>query len=98
MRLTYRTMMVLAAIAEHPGASNRRVAEVAGVIDQGQISKLLSRLAGLDLIEDHSCGQEEKGAANAWWLTHHGTQIVCSVRATGFGWYSANGGFAGRYS
>ena len=33
-----------AAIAQYPGASNREVAERAGIVDQGQISKLLSRL------------------------------------------------------
>jgi AcrR family transcriptional regulator len=82
MRLTYRTVMVLAAIAQHPGASNREIAEVAGVTDQGQISKLLSRLAGLDLIENHGYGQE-KGAANAWRLTARGTQVVKATRPRG---------------
>jgi len=74
--------MVLAAIAQHPGASNREIAEVAGVTDQGQISKLLSRLAGLDLIENHGYGQE-KGAANAWRLTARGTQVVKATRPRG---------------
>ncbi len=41
MRLTYRTVLVLNAIAEHPGASNRAIAENAGVIDQGQILEAL---------------------------------------------------------
>ena len=49
MRLTYRTARVLACIAERPGASNRVVAEHAGVADPGQISKLLRRLEGLGL-------------------------------------------------
>ena len=45
MRITYRTVRVLMAIAERPGASNRLVAaEAAGISDQGQISKLLARL------------------------------------------------------
>jgi len=79
MRVTYRTVMVLAAIAENPGASNRRVSEVAGIVDQGQISKLLSRLAGLGLIENHGYGQE-RGEANAWRLTYRGTQIARSAR------------------
>ena len=82
MRLTYRTVTVLAAIAEHPDASNRAVAEVAGVADQGQISKLLSRLAGLELIENHGYGQE-KGAANAWRLTGRGTKVVQATRPRG---------------
>lgn len=79
MRLTYRTVLVLNAIAEHPGASNRAIAENAGVIDQGQISKLLGRLARLDLIKNHGWGQE-KGAANAWQLTPRGAQIARSAR------------------
>jgi AcrR family transcriptional regulator len=43
-RLTYRTVRVLRAIAEQPAASNREVAERAGIVDQGQISKILTRL------------------------------------------------------
>ena len=82
MRLTHRTMMVLAAIADRPGASNREIAEAAEVTDQGQISKLLSRLAGQDLIENHGYGQM-KGAANAWRLTSRGTQIVQATRPRG---------------
>src|SRR5580704_8258881 len=39
MRLTYRTVRVLLAIAEQPGASNRQIAVGAGITDQGQISK-----------------------------------------------------------
>jgi AcrR family transcriptional regulator len=37
MRLTYRTVRVLLAVAANPGASNRMVADGAGVEDQGQI-------------------------------------------------------------
>jgi hypothetical protein len=74
MRLTYRTVRVLTVIAAHPGASNRRVAESSGIVDQGQISKLLSRLARLDLLENVGEGQE-KGAANAWRLTASGARL-----------------------
>ena len=38
LRLTYRTMSVLEAIAAQPGLSNIQVSEGAGVTDQGQIS------------------------------------------------------------
>jgi AcrR family transcriptional regulator len=82
MRLTYRTVTVLAAIAENPGASNRQVADIAGIVDQGQVSKLLSRLAGLDLIENHGFGQA-KGAANAWRLTGRGTRVVQATNPRG---------------
>jgi hypothetical protein len=50
MRLTYRTVRVLTVISEHPGASNREIAEGSGIVDQGQISKLLTRLSRLELI------------------------------------------------
>jgi AcrR family transcriptional regulator/DNA-binding MarR family transcriptional regulator len=74
MRITYRTLQVLAVIANHPGASNRQIADGAGVHDQGQISKLLTRLERLGLIHNTSQGQP-KGAPNAWTLTPHGQQV-----------------------
>jgi AcrR family transcriptional regulator/DNA-binding MarR family transcriptional regulator len=79
MRLTYRTVRVLMVIAEHPGASNREIAEGSGIIDQGQISKLLNRLARLKLVENLGEGQE-KGAANAWHLTPRGAQVERATR------------------
>jgi len=79
MRLTYRTVRVLTVIAGHPGASNREIAEGSGIVDQGQISKLLNRLAGLNLLENHGEGQE-KGAANAWHLTARGAEVEKATR------------------
>ncbi len=79
VRLTYRTVRVLMALAEHPGASNREVAEGAGIVDQGQICKLLGRLARLGLIENRGEGQQ-KGAANAWRLTARGAEIERAAR------------------
>jgi AcrR family transcriptional regulator/DNA-binding MarR family transcriptional regulator len=79
MRLTYRTVRVLMVIAEHPAASNREIAEGSGIIDQGQISKLLNRLARLKLVENLGEGQE-KGAANAWYLTPRGAQVERATR------------------
>jgi AcrR family transcriptional regulator/DNA-binding MarR family transcriptional regulator len=75
MRLTYRTVRVLVAIGGRPGASNREVAEASDIADQGQISKLLNRLARLELIENHGAGQA-KGGTNAWQLTGRGEQLV----------------------
>jgi AcrR family transcriptional regulator/DNA-binding MarR family transcriptional regulator len=74
MRLTYRTVRVLTVIGEQPGASNRQIAEHSGIVDQGQISKLLNRLARLSLVENLGEGQE-RGAANAWHLTARGAQV-----------------------
>jgi AcrR family transcriptional regulator/DNA-binding MarR family transcriptional regulator len=79
MRLTYRTVRVLVVIAEHPGASNREIAERSGVADQGQISKLLSRLARLELVENTGDGQE-KGGSNAWHLTPRGARVERATR------------------
>jgi AcrR family transcriptional regulator len=78
MRLTYRTLRVLAAIAAGPGASNRLVADAAGVADQGQISKLLARLEALGLICNNGSGQA-KGEPNAWSLTIRGTEVARSI-------------------
>jgi AcrR family transcriptional regulator len=79
MRLTYRTVRVLMVIAEHPGASNREIAEGSGIADQGQISKLLTRLARLKLVENTGEGQE-RGASNAWNLTERGVQVEHATR------------------
>jgi AcrR family transcriptional regulator len=78
MRLTYRTLRVLGAIAEHPGASNRHSGEGAGVHDQGQISKLLARLEHLGLIENTGQGHA-KGEPNAWTLTQRGEEIQAQI-------------------
>lgn len=79
MRLTYRTMRVLLAIADEAGASNRQVADAAGVADQGQISKLLTRLEHLGLIANRS-GGHARGEPNAWSLTPRGQEIEYAVR------------------
>jgi AcrR family transcriptional regulator len=81
MRLTYRTMLVLEVIEQHPGSSNRRIAQVAGVTDQGQISKLLGRLERLGLIENNQPESHLKGEPNAWTLTSTGAQVVHALRA-----------------
>jgi AcrR family transcriptional regulator/DNA-binding MarR family transcriptional regulator len=74
MRVTYRTMRVLVAVSEQPGTSNREIAHASGVTDQGQISKLMTRLERLHLVENRGPGQE-RGAANAWYLTPRGTEL-----------------------
>lgn len=79
MRLTYRTVRVLMALAEFPGASNRELAERSDIADQGQISKLLTRLARLGLVTNVGEGQE-KGMSNSWHLTDRGAQIERATR------------------
>jgi AcrR family transcriptional regulator len=74
MRLTYRTVRVLMAISQTPGASNRRLADASGVHDQGQISKLLGRLQTLGLIQNTGIGAA-RGEPNAWQLTPKGREV-----------------------
>ncbi len=80
MRLTYRTVRVLMAVAEHPGASNRLVADTAEITDQGQISKLLTRLQRAGMITHTGLGPGQ-GAPNSWTLTPSGREVTDSVRA-----------------
>jgi AcrR family transcriptional regulator len=81
MRITYRTLRVLGAIADHPGASNRTVGEAADTYDQGQISKLLARLEKLGLIANSSGnGHRPTGEPNAWRLTRRGGEIERALR------------------
>jgi AcrR family transcriptional regulator len=74
MRLTYRTVRILTALAANPGGSNRQIALAAGIDDQGQASKLLARLKQLDLAENMGIGQV-RGAPNAWMLTEKGIEV-----------------------
>ena len=74
MRLTYRTVRVLLAIAAKQGMSNREIGVAAGIADQGQISKLLNRLERLGLVENSGPGQV-RGASNAWSLTKKGFEV-----------------------
>lgn len=82
MRLTYRTLRVLSAIAERPGASNRLIGDLAGTSDQGQISKLLARLEKLGLVANSGQGQAY-GEANAWRLTELGEEVKQATHVAG---------------
>jgi AcrR family transcriptional regulator len=80
MRLTYRTARALEAVADSPGVSNRKIGEHSGIADQGQISRLLSRLQRLDLVANGGEGHA-RGEANAWTLTEMGRRVVHSIEA-----------------
>ena len=82
MRLTYRTARVLECVAERPGASNREVAERAGIHDPGQVSKLLARLRRLGLLANSGAGHM-KGEPNAWRLTALGERVTAQLSLTG---------------
>jgi AcrR family transcriptional regulator len=79
MRLTYRTVTVLGVIASRPGLNNAQISRHADVTDQGQISRLLRRLAGLQLIEDHGAGGS--GSLKAWRLTHRGEAVARTINS-----------------
>jgi AcrR family transcriptional regulator len=80
MRLTYRTARVLLAIAEQPASSSRRVGDAAGINDQGQVSKLLSRLENLGLIRNRA-GAVGRGEPNAWTLSAKGRDVEHAIRS-----------------
>jgi AcrR family transcriptional regulator len=79
MRLTYRTMRVINAVAAHPGGSNRVIARAADIGDQGQISKLLMRLRKLGLVENRAV--PVKGEPNAWFLSANGERVERLLRS-----------------
>ena len=74
-RVTYRTARALNAIAASPGASNRNIALAAGIKDPGQISRLLTRLQNLGLIQNRGGGP----AGNAWHLTDEGRALSGTI-------------------
>jgi AcrR family transcriptional regulator/DNA-binding MarR family transcriptional regulator len=77
-RPTLRTFAVLSAIAERPGLNNREVSDCAGIVDQGQISRLLWRLEDLGLAQN--TGGHEQGTPKAWSLTPLGEQALHASR------------------
>jgi hypothetical protein len=75
---TRRTRLVLRAVGASPRSSNREVAQAAGLVDEGQASKLLRRLAERGLIENVGSGQAG-GRCNAWLLTSHGERTLARL-------------------
>jgi AcrR family transcriptional regulator/DNA-binding MarR family transcriptional regulator len=78
IRFTYRTARVLDTIASEPGASNRYIADSSGVVDEGQMSRLLRRLDSCGLIQNRGQGHT-KGEPNAWTLTERGQAIHAAI-------------------
>ncbi|HEY8304312.1 MAG TPA: helix-turn-helix domain-containing protein [Solirubrobacteraceae bacterium] len=81
MRLTYRTVRVLEALGQHPGQSNRQVAELVDIVDQGQMSKLLARLARAGLLQNTATGAHDRGEPNHWTLSPAGQQLTRTINA-----------------
>jgi DNA-binding MarR family transcriptional regulator len=78
VRLTHRTARTLLAIRARPGSNNRVVSLAAGIVDQGQCSKLLRRLERAGLIEND--GAIRPGTPNAWRLTERGEAAAAFVQ------------------
>jgi len=83
MRVTYRTLKVLAIVAARPGLSNIEISERAGISDQGQISKLLARLSRLGLMQNTGEGHAV-GGPNAWHLTPRGNAVERALKRESF--------------
>lgn len=85
IRLTYRTAMVLRAVAElgvsGTSPSNREIAEYAGIRDAGQASKLLTRLERHRLLANTAAGANGLGERNAWVLTAEGERLARTIGA-----------------
>ena len=62
------------AVGGCPGVNNREISEVMRVADQGQISRLMSRLQEQGLVENEGVGGQ--GAPKAWHLTPEGEQVI----------------------
>lgn len=81
-RVTYRTVSVIDAVARCPGASNRKIAKLAGLTDESHISRILRRLEGLGVVARDGGGAHAKrsrGEANAWRLTAWGEEVRKAV-------------------
>jgi AcrR family transcriptional regulator len=77
-RLTYRTARVIEAVAQTPGVSNVQVGLRAGITDQGQLSKLLARLARLGVIKN-TANVRVSSAPNSWRLTPAGNEAYVEI-------------------
>lgn len=65
-------------LAEHPGASNRAIADAVGIRGHAQISTLLARLERLGLL---SKLERRPGAANVWGLTAAGSEVARTLES-----------------
>jgi hypothetical protein len=75
IQVTYRTTLVLRAIARVPLSSNREIAQAAGMTDEGQTSHLLRRLGRRGLIA-HVTPQSGSRRKKAWLLTPCGRRVI----------------------
>ncbi|HEY3866529.1 MAG TPA: TetR family transcriptional regulator [Solirubrobacteraceae bacterium] len=77
-RLTVRTQMALAAVGGRPGLNNRDVSEIIGLSDQGQVSRMMKRLADQGLVENAQGHVNRQ--VKAWRLTKDGEAVIDAHR------------------
>jgi DNA-binding MarR family transcriptional regulator len=81
-RLTASTIVFIGQMNERGGApSNRDVSWATGDTDAGQMSKLLTRLEALGLIENTTDHGNGRGRANEWRLTDRGRELARVIEA-----------------
>jgi DNA-binding MarR family transcriptional regulator len=78
-RNRHRAPVVLRAIADEPGLSNRELALRVGVKNEAQISRLLARFASAGVIED-TRDASRPGLPNAWQLTPEAKELERALR------------------
>jgi DNA-binding IclR family transcriptional regulator len=78
-RLNRLAISVLVLIGSEPGLNNRELASRAAVSDEGHMSRLLSRLARLGLIENTRTAQR-RGDVKAWQLTIAPEELQAAIR------------------
>ena len=76
-----RAYQCLLFVAEHPGTSNREIANAIGVSHKSQISRLLSQLLKEGLAVKRSQGA---GKRNEWRLTTFGEELARTLSKNGF--------------
>lgn len=85
-RLTASVIAFIGQMNERGGApSNRDVSWATGDTNAGQMSKLLTRLEGLGLIENAADHGNGRGRANQWRLTAQGRELAAVIEARSAG-------------
>jgi AcrR family transcriptional regulator len=72
-----RARLCVLYLAQHPGASNTEVGAGVGIAHEGQISKLLARLAAIGLLSKRPGAA---GRPNAWTLTPEGERVAQAIK------------------
>jgi AcrR family transcriptional regulator len=73
----HRARACVLYLAQHPGSSNRQVAQAVGIPRHDQMSRLLARLAGMGLLVKH---EGLPGRPNAWFVSPSGRQAAIALQ------------------